>query len=213
MPELRWYFDLVSPFSWIALPRVEALAARHGVAFRPVVLGALLSHWGGIGPAELAPKRVHTYRLVQFQAERAGLPMRFPPRHPFNSLAVQRLLTGLGAPGPAVRAAFEFVWAEGRDPSDPVELAALGARLGVADAAALADAPAAKAGLRAATEEAIAAGVFGVPTLLAGTELFWGADAMDWAEACLADPDLLRRGEMARLAALPVGVERRRPAG
>lgn len=210
MPELRWYFDLVSPFSWIALPRVEALAARHGVACRPVVLGALLSHWGGIGPAELAPKRVHTYRLVQFQAGRAGLPLRFPPRHPFNPLAAQRLLTALGATPAAVRLAFEFVWAEGRDPSDPAELAALGARLGVADAAALAEAPAAKAGLRAATEEAIAAGVFGVPTLRAGAELFWGADAMDWAEAYLADPGLHGRGEMARLATLPVGVERRR---
>ena len=136
MPELRWYFDLVSPFSWMALPRIEAIAAGgRPVALRPVVLGAILAHWGSIGPAELAPKRVHTYRLAQFQAERAGLPMRFPPRHPFNPIAALRLVTALGATPAAVRAAFEFVWAEGRDPSDPAELAALGARLGVADAA------------------------------------------------------------------------------
>lgn len=210
MTALRWHFDLISPFSWIALPRVEALAVRHAVSFQPVVLGAILQHWGSIGPAELAPKRVHTYRLVQFQAERAGLRLRFPPRHPFNALAAQRLLSGLGAPPAAVRAAFEFVWAEGRDPSDPAELEALGDRLGVADAAALAQAPESKAALRAATEAAIASGVFGVPTLQVGAELFWGADAMDWAEACLADPGLLGRGEMARLATLPVGVERRR---
>ncbi len=210
MTDLAWHFDLISPFSWLALPRVEALAARHAVAFRPVLLGGILQHWGSIGPAELAPKRVHTYRLVQFQAERAGVRLRFPPRHPFNPLAAQRLLAGLGAPPAAVRAAFEFVWAEGRDPSDPAELEALGDRLGVADAAALANAPESKAALRAATEAAIAAGVFGVPTLQAGADLFWGADAMDWAEACLADPGLLGRGEMARLATLPLGVERRR---
>ena len=211
MPALAWYFDLVSPFSWLALPRVEAIAARQEVALRPVVLGAILAHWGSIGPAELPPKRVHTYRLVQFQAERAGLPLRFPPRHPFNSLAALRLLTGVGATPARVRAAFEFVWAEGRDPTDPAELAALGARLGAADAAALAEAAPSKAALRAATEEAIAAGVFGVPTLLVDGTPFWGADAMDWAEAYLADPGMLDRGEMARLAALPVGVERRRP--
>ncbi|MBX9700857.1 MAG: DsbA family protein, partial [Acetobacteraceae bacterium] len=121
MAELRWYFDLVSPFSWLALPRLEALAARHRVAFRPVVLGAILAHWGSTGPAELAPKRLHTYRLVQFQAERAGIALRFPPRHPFNPLAALRLLTALGAPAAAVRSAFEFVWAEGRDPSGPAE--------------------------------------------------------------------------------------------
>jgi 2-hydroxychromene-2-carboxylate isomerase len=205
---ILWHFDLVSPFSWIALPRVEAIAARRPVEFRPVVLGAVLSHWGSIGPAELAPKRVHTYRLCQFQAEQAGVPLRFPPRHPFNSLAALRLLAGLGAPAAAMRRAFEFVWVEGRDPSDPAELAALAERLGVAEA--LATAEASKAALRANTEAAIAAGVFGVPTLQAGTDLFWGADAMPWAEACLADPGLLGRGEMARLAALPVGVERRR---
>lgn len=210
MTGLTWHFDLISPFSWLALPRVEALAARHPVEFRPVLLGGILQHWGSIGPAELAPKRVHTYRLVQFQAERAGIRLRFPPRHPFNSLAVQRLMAGLGAPPTAVRAAFEFVWAEGRDPSDPAELEALGDRLGVADATALANAPESKAALRAATETAIAAGVFGVPTLQRGTDLFWGADAMDWAEACLADPGLLGQGEMARLATLPVGVERKR---
>lgn len=210
MAELRWYFDLISPFSWIALPRVEALAARHAVVFQPVLLGGVLAHWGSIGPAELPPKRVHTYRLVQFQAERTGLRLRFPPRHPFNSLAPQRLLAGIGAPPAAVRAAFEFVWAEGRDPSEPSELEALGDRLGVGDAAAVANAPESKAALRSATDAAIAAGVFGVPTLQVGADLFWGADAMDWAEACLADPGLLGRGEMARLATLPVGVERRR---
>ncbi|HZF75405.1 MAG TPA: DsbA family protein [Acetobacteraceae bacterium] len=203
-----WYFDLVSPFSHIALPAVERLAARHPVRLRPVVFGALLSHWGQVGPAELAPKRLHTYRMAVFQASRAGVPLRFPPRHPFRSLDALRLLAALDARADAVRAAFDFVWGEGRDPS--AELPALAARLGLpADAAA---APAAKARLRAWTEEAAAARVFGVPTLVLRGEVFWGADAMPLAEAFLADPGLFARGEMARVADLPVGVERR-PAG
>ena len=65
-PAITWYFDTISPFAWIALPAVEALAARQPVTLAPVVLGAVLAHWGSIGPAELPPKRLHTYRLSQF---------------------------------------------------------------------------------------------------------------------------------------------------
>jgi 2-hydroxychromene-2-carboxylate isomerase len=189
---------------------VEALARRHDVALRPVVFGAILAHWGGVGPAEIAPKRLHTYRLCQFMAARAGLPMRFPPRHPFLSLGAQRLVTALGADPRSVRTAFDFVWKEGRDPGEPGELDALGRRLDVEDHAALVEARGAKAALRATTEEAVAAGVFGVPTLAIRDELFWGVDAMPLAEAYLEDAGLFARGEMARLATLPVGVERRR---
>ena len=67
-----------------------------------------------------------------------------------------------------------------------------------------------KTALREATAAAIAAGVFGVPTLRIGTELLWGIDAMPMAEAWLEDRALLTRGEMARLADLPADVERRR---
>ena len=210
MTKILWHFDVISPFAWLALPGVEALAVRHAVDYRPVVFGALLSHWGQLGPAEIAAKRLHTYRLCQFLAERAGLPMRFPPHHPFRSLGAQRLITALGAKPAAVRAVFEFVWAEGRDAADPAELAALGARLGLGDAAAV-EVPAVKQALRETTDQAASAGVFGVPTLQIGAELFWGLDALPMAEAYLDDPSLFDRGEMARLAALPVGVERRRP--
>lgn len=209
-PTITWYFDTISPFAWIALPAIEALAARQPVTLAPVVLGGVLAHWGSIGPAELPPKRLHTYRLSLFLAGRAGLPLRYPPRHPFRSLEVQRLLTALGAMPAAVRTAFEFIWQEGRDASKPQEFAALCARLGVADYDALVAAQDAKARLRATTEAATAAGVFGVPTLRIGGENFWGADALPMAEAYLADPGLLASEEMARLATLPAAVERKR---
>jgi 2-hydroxychromene-2-carboxylate isomerase len=188
VPPIIWHFDVISPFSYLALSAVQALARRHVVAFRPVVFGALLTHWGNTGNAEIGPKRLHTYRLCQFLAERRGLPMRFPARHPFRSLSVQRLICALGAEPGTVRAAFDFVWREGRDPSEPAELGALCARLGVADYGALIEARNAKATLRAAPEAAIAAGVFGVPTLLIGGEVFWGLDAIPFAEAYLRDP-------------------------
>lgn len=191
---ITWYFDLVSPFAYLALPAVERLAARHPVRFRPVVFGAILSHWGGLGPAEVPPKRRHTYRLCQFLADQAGVPFRFPPAHPFRSLDALRGLALQDEADPAaVRAAFDHVWARGGDPS---------LLPGSAD-------PVAKERLRAWTAEAVAAGVFGVPSLAIGGEVFWGLDAMPMAEAFLRVPALFRAGEMARLDALPVGVQRR----
>jgi 2-hydroxychromene-2-carboxylate isomerase len=191
---ISWYFDLVSPFAYLALPAVERLAARHPVHFRPVVLGAILQHWGGLGPAEVPPKRRHTYRLCQFLADQARMPFRFPPAHPFRSLdALRGLASADGSDPAAVRAAFDHVWARGGDPA---------ALPGSND-------PAAKERLRAWTAEAVAAGVFGVPSLVIAGEVFWGLDAMPMAEAFLRDPALFRAGEMARLDALPVGVQRR----
>ena len=191
---ITWYFDLVSPYAYLALPAVEALAARHPVRVRPVVLGAILAHWGGLGPAEVAPKRRHTYRHVQFLADQAGLLLCFPPTHPFRSLDALCGLATLDEPDPAaVRAAFDHIWARGGDPADLPNSAD----------------PAAKARLRAWTDEAIAARVFGVPSLVVSGEVFWGLDAMPMANAFLADPGLFRTARMARLDTLPVGVRRR----
>jgi len=213
MANITWHFDVISPFAWLSLPAIERLAEEYPVRLNPVVLGAILAHWGSVGPAELPPKRLHTYRQVQHLAGRMDLPLRFPPRHPFRSLEVQRLLTALGASDVAVRRAFAFVWQEGRDPSEPAAFAALAERLGTSDPAGLIAGTDAKARLRAATDGAIAAGVFGVPTLEIDGEIFWGLDALPLAEAFLADRGIFAREEMARLAALPIGVERNTRSG
>jgi 2-hydroxychromene-2-carboxylate isomerase len=208
-PRTVWYFDLISPFAFLALPAVLRLAQQRPILMRPVVFGVLLSRWGQLGPAEIGAKRLHTYRLAQFLAEQAGLSLRFPPRHPFRSLDALRLLAAVDSRPDAVRAAFDFVWVEGRDPSEPAEREALCARLGVGDMEAIVAATSAKERLREWTDEAVSLGVFGVPTLVVGQELFWGADAMPMAERYLADRGLFARGEMARLVDLPFGVERK----
>lgn len=205
-----WYFDVISPFAYLAFPAVLEIARRRPVLLRPIVFAAVLAHWGQLGPAEIPPKRTHTYRLVHFVAERAGTKLRFPPQHPFRSLEALRLITALDGDPDAVRTVFDFVWAEGRDPGEPSELAALGTRLGVADYDGLVDRQGAKARLRGWTDAAIAAGVFGVPTLAMDGALFWGLDAMPMAAAAMDDPGMLTRGEMARIADLPTGVERRK---
>jgi 2-hydroxychromene-2-carboxylate isomerase len=204
-----WYFDVVSPFAYLALAEVERFAEEQDILFRPIVFGAVLSHWGQLGPAEMPTKRLHTYRLCQFIADQRGAEFRFPPKHPFNSLALLRLITALGSRAATVRTVFDFVFRDGRDAGDPAAFAELCTLLGVADFETLIASGDAKTVLRRNTEEAIAAGVFGVPTLVLDGELFWGLDAMAFARAYAKDRSILT-GEMARLKTLPIGAERAR---
>lgn len=195
-----WFFDVVSPFSYLALGEIEQLARTMTIVHRPVLFAALLAHWKHLGPAEIPPKRIHTYRLCIFEAERRGISFRFPPFHPFNPLKPLRLLAALDAAPFAVRTMMDKIWREGLDLSTEESWQATCAALGlsVAAADALVETPEAKARLRANTDAAIAAGLFGVPTLQIGDQLFWGADALPMARAYLRDPDLFRSGEMLR---------------
>lgn len=205
-----WYFDIISPFAHLALTRLDTIRALRPVVLKPLVFGAVLKHWGQLGPAEIAPKRVHTYRLATHEAQAMGVPFRFPPAHPFNPLAMLRLLTALDGSEAAVTAAFRLVWGEGRDANDPQVLQQVADAAGRPDAPALIGEQEVKDRLRQATEEAVAAGVFGVPSLVIDGEVFWGVDAMPMALDCLADPATFRTGEMARVSTLPEGIQRQR---
>lgn len=205
-----WYFDFVSPFSYLQSRVFDRLPADFAFEMKPVLFGVLLSHWGTTGPAELAPKRLGTYRLCRWWAHRHGVPFVMPPAHPFLPLKPLRLCQALGNEPATVRAIFDFIWEEGRDPTDPAEFAALGDRLGVADPESAAEDPAAKEGIKANTADAIARGVYGVPSFVVDGEVFWGLDATEMLIDYLADPGLFEDPEMARYPDLPVGIERRR---
>ncbi|MNV59264.1 2-hydroxychromene-2-carboxylate isomerase [compost metagenome] len=172
----------------------------------------MLHHLGNLGPAEIPAKRRFTYRQVLWQAQQQGVPLRFPPGHPFNPLAALRLCLAAEASHPAVDILFNWIWRDGRAADSPAALALPGAMLDVADVAAAVSAPSVKEQLRQNTEAAIAAGVFGVPTLAIDGELYWGNEAHGLMQAVLADPDMLHRGEWGRIDALPIAVERSRPS-
>lgn len=207
-PSLVWYFDVISPYAALAVPELEELCARHAVVLRPVLFAGLLKAFGHLGPAEIPAKRTQTYRMVQWIADERGIPFRAPPAHPFNPLTLLRLLCVRDLTVADVAAAFRLVWGEGRDPQSPETATALADALGVPAGAA--NDPAVKDRLRGNTEAAVAAGVYGVPTLAIGNELFWGLDAMPMARAYLANPGLFESGEMARVSNLPMATERQR---
>ncbi|MBS0444767.1 MAG: 2-hydroxychromene-2-carboxylate isomerase [Proteobacteria bacterium] len=182
MKELRFWFDPISPYAYLAFERLPAAleGISHVVEYRPLLFAGLLKHWGQKGPAEIEPKRAWTFRHVDWTARQFGIPLQVPRAHPFNPLALLRLLIATEAEGAAPnRHACERVlhhaWRGGADAVDAERLAAL------AQSLALRRDPASdsvKQALRASTDEAVALGIFGVPTVEVGGRLFWGVEGL-----------------------------------
>ena len=208
MASAEWYFDFVSPFSYLQCEQLPALETRLRIHYRPVLFAGLLKAHGHKGPAEIPSKRRFTYRFLVWQARKLGVPFKFPAVHPFNPLPLLRLAIAADCDPDAVRRIFRFVWRDGRLGDLPIEWAELTSELRMTDAQARIDTPEVKEALRRNTDEALARGVFGVPTLAIGDELFWGADATAMAADYVAAGCRYDDPEMTRVAGLPIGAER-----
>jgi 2-hydroxychromene-2-carboxylate isomerase len=180
-----------------------------------VLFAAILDANGQKGPAEIVAKRVFTYRFVVWQAKALGIPLKFPHAHPFNPLPLLRLALACDARLDAITRIFRFVWRDGRLPDLPLEWAELTSQVGVPDADARIARADVKDALRHETDAAIARGMFGVPTLAVGSELFWGVDATEMALA-YARTGRYDDPEYDRVADLPAAAARagaKAPAG
>jgi 2-hydroxychromene-2-carboxylate isomerase len=202
---VEWYFDFVSPYSYIALHRLGEIPAA--IVYKPVLFAGLLDHWGQKGPAEIPAKRRWTYRWSTWWAAELGIAFRYPASHPFNPLPHLRLALACGSAPQAVKRIFESIWMSGEHADDPARFAALCRELGV-EQARLADAEI-KGRLRKETEEAAQRGVFGVPSFVVDREVFWGADSIEFVNAFLADGSVLRNREMERVDRLPIAAARK----
>jgi 2-hydroxychromene-2-carboxylate isomerase len=203
-----WYFDFISPFAYLQWRRLALERATLTITPRPILFVAILNHLQQRGPAEIAHKREFIYQFVQWQAERAGVPLRFPPAHPFSPLPALRLCLAAGGGADAVEAIFTHLWEQGAPGDSAQALATVAAQLGIDDVDAALQREDVKAALKANTDEALACGVFGVPTLRIGERLFWGNDASDFALDYARDPARYAQGEMARLINMPVAARR-----
>jgi 2-hydroxychromene-2-carboxylate isomerase len=208
VPSADWYFDFVSPFSYLQCEQLPTLERSIRIRYRPVLFAALLAAHGHKGPAEIASKRRFTYRFVVWQAAKLGIPLKFPAAHPFNPLALLRLAIAADCEPSAVQRIFRFVWRDGRLGDLPIEWAELISELDIPDAATRIASSEVKDALRKNTDDAIARGVFGVPTLAIGDELFWGVDATAMAADFVAQGCRFTDAEMTRVASLPAGAQR-----
>jgi 2-hydroxychromene-2-carboxylate isomerase len=180
------YFDLASPYAYLA---VERAAAVLGVEPRlqPVLVGAIFHHrgWGSWADTDA---RAWNVAEVEHRAREYGLPLVWPPGWPPNSLAAQRAAIFAAERGLVREFASEgyrAAFAEGRDLAD-AEIVLDVARAAGLDRAAVAGAvadPRIKLELRRVTDEAIRAGVMGVPSIRVGDQVLWGDDHLEEAAA------------------------------
>ena len=196
MQRVVFDFDVVSPYAYLAFERLPSAleGLSHHVEYRPLLFAGLLKHWGNTAPVDVAPKKAWLFRQCAWSAGRDGIVFRPPTPHPFNPLALLRLLVASvpagGMPNRrVVELAMRHVWArDGGDPNDAEALRMLADAIApVRDPAS----PEVKAELQARTAQAAEAGVFGVPTFrLDDGQLFWGTDSM----AMLADAMRAKQG-------------------
>jgi hypothetical protein len=104
------------------------------VTLTPVVLAGVLKARGQLGPAEIPHKRLFTYRFVQWSAQRHGIPLKWPPAHPFNPIKALRLSIALGNDPTVVRTIFRHLWREGRSLDNVGDWQSLCERLDATDA-------------------------------------------------------------------------------
>lgn len=183
---LTFWFDVHSPWVYIAAHRIGDLARRHGLqlAWRPLHLPRLLEACGGFKPLEAAPARVAWFNQdILDHAELLGLPLRYHSHYPLrNSRALRACLLAAdeGKAEAFVKRLTRAYWSEDGDITDLDCLARWGMEAGLSAEAvkSAAVSEAFKQRLDDNTREALARGVFGVPTVDTGTKLYFGNDRL-----------------------------------
>lgn len=191
MATLEFFYDFVSPYSYLASTRVEAEVARVGAAvrFRPFLLGGVFNATGNKAPIEVAAKAPYLAADCLRWAKRLGVPFAWPPRFPVLTVLPLRAAFAaekLGKLVPYTHAMFRAYWAEGRDVSDTAVVADVASRAGLDGAALVAGAAGFKDALKAQTQEAVDRGSFGAPAFFVGQEMFIGNDRLDFAIEALS---------------------------
>ena len=215
--KLTFFFDFVSHNAYLASTRLQTLALHHNleIEYVAVVFGAILRTHGGLGPAEIRPKSLWMIRDVLRKSKLLGIPLAPPPSHPFNPLLALRV-SCVALPAARRReliaALFTACWVHSRDISKPEVVAAVldGIGLDGTGLVAAAATAAIKQCLREHTDNAIARGVFGVPTMIVDEQLFWGYDDWPHLERYLRGDDPLTAADLEPWLQVKPGLQRRR---
>lgn len=194
MPKtIEFLFDVGSPTTYLAHRRLPGIVARTGavVDYQPILLGGVMKATGNAPPGMVIPRgRWMAIDMARY-AKREAIPLAMNPYFPINTMVMMRMLTaakGTADFAPLLEALFVAMWEQQRNMADPAVVAGVLQAAGFDPVAWLekANDPAVKAALVAATERAVARGVFGAPTFFVGEEFFFGQDRLDWLEAELA---------------------------
>ena len=213
MKQITFFLDFISPYAYLAfkaLPQaLEGLS--YGVRYQPVFLGGLLKAKQQMGPAEIPMKREWVYRQSQWLAQAQGVRLDLPAAHPFNPLGLLRLAVASDPQGNPNRyvceTLFRHVWEGGQDAADAQRLQALTTELAPARDP---NSDEVRDQLKAHTDNAIAQGVFGVPSYAVDGQVFWGLDALPMLRSCVAGDAWFSGPQWDAAAQLPSGIPARK---
>ena len=214
---IPFYFDYISHNAYIAWTQLPKLVEQHNVTFKPVpvLFGAFLKHNGLLGPAEVPPKNKWMAKDVIRKAKRLGVPLNPPTSHPFNPLLSLRATCALPAnvdPSILIDALFNAAWVESQDITQPEIVAKVADGVGL-DGAHLVEQtqdPVIKRKLIENTQNAIELGVFGVPSMVVGDEIFWGFDDFPHFELYLKGEDPFDLAEFEAWMQVKPSIQRKR---
>ena len=191
---VEFFFDVGSPTTYLAWTQLPALCAQAGAAlvYRPMLLGAVFQATGNASPVTVPAKGRFMHADMARYARRYGVPFQMNTHFPINTLTLMRAATGVQLRMPArlddfLRGVFKAIWTDGLNLNDPAVAAQAlrDAGFDPAEVIALTNEADIKAALRATTEEAVARGVFGAPTMFVGDTMFFGQDRLEFVREAL----------------------------
>ena len=187
---LDFWFDYTCPYAYLASTQARALAKRMRVSltYRPLLLGGVFRAQGTPQKlfATLSPaKAAHNAEDLQRWAKRFGVTLKMPANHPLRSVEALRATLATNIDPHVVDAFYRAYWVHNADISSSDVITRVVSSHGHDASRILAaiETPAIKDDLRARTDQAIALGIFGVPTWIIDNELYWGQDRMHFVAA------------------------------
>ncbi|MCK1792260.1 2-hydroxychromene-2-carboxylate isomerase [Pseudomonas violetae] len=192
---VEFFFDLGSPATYLAYTQLPQICQQTDsqLIYVPMLLGGVFKATGNASPATIAAKGRYMFQDLDRYAKRYGVPLKFNPHFPINTLMLMRAVTGMQLRRPErfeafIDCLFRALWVEGRSLGDPATVAAVLSEHGFdpAEILALTADEDVKAALKNNTERAVQRGVFGAPSMFVGDQLFFGQDRLDFVVEALS---------------------------
>ncbi|KZN15680.1 MULTISPECIES: 2-hydroxychromene-2-carboxylate isomerase [Pseudomonas] len=186
---VEFFFDLGSPATYLAYTQLPKICKQTDsqLIYRPMLLGGVFKATGNASPITVLAKGRYMFQDLDRYAKRYGVPLKFNPNFPINTLMLMRAVTGMKLRHPErfqafIDCLFHALWVEGRSLDDPATVAAVLTQNGFDpnEVLALTADETVKAALKENTEEAVQRGVFGAPSMFVGDQLFFGQDRLDF---------------------------------
>ncbi|WP_418316932.1 2-hydroxychromene-2-carboxylate isomerase [Piscinibacter sakaiensis] len=191
---VEFFFDFGSPTSYLAHTQLPTIAREAGARLihRPMLLGGVFKATGNASPVSVAAKARWMASDLALWAKHYGVPFLFNPHFPINTLSLMRAAAGVQMEEAEdfeqfVDVVFRAMWVDGRNLADPEVFAEVMGKAGF-NVSALLDlslSPEVKQRLLLHTEEAVARGVFGAPTMFVGEQMFFGQDRLPFVRQAL----------------------------